>query len=35
MAKLTKKQQKTKELLEGFVQPASISDAIDKLQEVS
>ena len=35
MAKLTKKQQKTKELLEGFVQPASVSDAIDKLQEVS
>ena len=35
MAKLTKKQQKTKELLEGFVQPANISDAIDKLQEVS
>jgi len=35
MAKLTKKQQKTKELLEGFEQPANISDAIDKLQEVS
>lgn len=35
MAKLTKKQQKTKELLEGFEQPTSISAAIDKLQEVS
>ncbi len=35
MAKLTKKQQKTKELLAGFEQPASISAAIDKLQEVS
>ena len=35
MAKLTKKQQKTKELLVGFEQPASISAAIDKLQEVS
>jgi len=35
MAKLTKKQQKTRELLEGFEQPASISSAIDKIQEVS
>ena len=32
MAKLTKKQQKTRELLEGFEQPASISSAIDKIQ---
>lgn len=35
MAKLTKKQQKTAEMLEGFVQPSNISDAIEKLQEIS
>src|SRR5574344_2213319 len=35
MAKLTKKQKKTVELMEGFVQPSSAVNAIKKLQEVS
>lgn len=35
MAKLTKKQQKMQELLEGFQQPANAKDAISKLQEIS
>lgn len=36
MAKLTKKQKKTAQMLEGFVQPcASAMDAIKKLQEIS
>jgi len=35
MAKLTKKQKKIQELLEGFQQPSNIANAITKLQEVS
>jgi len=35
MAKLTKKQQKLQELLEGFEQPSSAANAVKKLQEVS
>lgn len=35
MAKLTKKQQKMQEMLEGFQQPANAKDAIQKLQEIS
>jgi len=35
MSKLTKKQQKINELLEGFVQPATAKDALTKLQEIS
>ncbi len=35
MSKLTKKQQKINELLEGFEQPASAKDALAKLQEIS
>jgi len=35
MAKLTKRQQKINELMEGFVQPSSAIDAIKKLQEVA
>src|SRR5574344_1563527 len=35
MAKLTKKQQKTSELLEGFEQPSSIVNAISKLKEIA
>lgn len=35
MAKLTKKQQKLQELLEGFQQPSNATEAIKKLQEVS
>ena len=35
MSKLTKKQQKTREMLEGFNQPATAVDAIKKLQEIS
>mgnify|MGYP001102236249 FL=1 len=35
MAKLTKKQQKIKEMLEGFIQPTSAKEAIIKLQEVA
>ena len=35
MSKLTKKQQKINELLEGFEQPASAKDALTKLQEIS
>ncbi|MEI8129388.1 MAG: 50S ribosomal protein L1 [bacterium] len=35
MSKLTKKQQKIQELLEGFEQPTSGSVAIKKLQEIS
>ena len=35
MAKLTKKQQKIQELLEGFEQPTSAAEAIKKLQEIS
>ncbi len=35
MAKLTKKQQKINEMLEGFTQPSSALEAIKKLQEVA
>lgn len=35
MAKLTKKQKKLQELMEGFQQPSSAVEAIKKLQEVS
>ncbi|MBQ7449841.1 50S ribosomal protein L1 [bacterium] len=35
MSKLTKKQQKINELLEGFEQPATAKDALTKLQEIS
>ena len=35
MSKLTKKQQKINELMDGFVQPSSAKDAIAKLQEVA
>lgn len=35
MAKLTKKQKKMQEMLEGFVQPSNAADAISKLQEIS
>lgn len=35
MSKLTKKQQKMQEMLEGFVQPSTAVDAIKKLQEIS
>lgn len=35
MSKLTKKQQKLRELLEGFEQPTSAVNAIKKLQEIS
>ena len=35
MSKLTKKQQKINELMEGFTQPASAKDALTKLQEIS
>ena len=35
MSKLTKKQQKINELLEGFNQPATAKDALAKLQEIS
>jgi len=35
MAKLTKRQQKINELMEGFVQPSSALEAIKKLQEVA
>ena len=35
MAKLTKRQQKVNELLEGFEQPATIVNAVEKLQEIS
>lgn len=35
MAKLTKKQQKTKELLEGFEQPTTGLEALKKLKEIS
>ena len=35
MSKLTKKQQKINELLEGFNQPATAKDALSKLQEIS
>ena len=35
MTKLTKKQQKVNQMLEGFEQPATAVDAIKKLQEVS
>jgi len=35
MAKLTKKQQKVQELLEGFQQPSNAVEAIKKLQEIS
>lgn len=35
MGKLTKKQQKVQELLEGFQQPSSALEAIKKLQEIS
>jgi hypothetical protein len=35
MSKLTKKQRKMQEMLEGFVQPSSAVDAIKKLQEIS
>jgi large subunit ribosomal protein L1 len=35
MAKLTKRQQKINEMMEGFVQPSSALEAIKKLQEVA
>ena len=35
MAKLTKKQKKVQEMLEGFEQPTSAVEAIKKLQEIS
>ena len=35
MSKLTKKQKKISEMMEGFTQPCSASEAIKKLQEVS
>ena len=35
MSKLTKKQQKVQELLEGFEQPSTGLDALKKLTEVS
>jgi len=35
MSRLTKKQQKTQQMLEGFNQPATAVDAIKKLQEIS
>ena len=35
MSKLTKKQKKMQEMLEGFVQPATAVDSIKKLQEIS
>jgi large subunit ribosomal protein L1 len=35
MTKLTKKQKKINEMLEGFVQPAAAADAIKKLQEIA
>ena len=35
MSKLTKKQKKIQEIMEGFVQPASAADAIDMLQKVA
>jgi large subunit ribosomal protein L1 len=35
MSKLTKKQQKIQELMEGFEQPSNAANAIKKLQEVS
>ena len=35
MAKLTKRQQKINEMMEGFVQPSTALDAIKKLQEVA
>ena len=35
MSKLTKKQKKINEMLEGFVQPTSALEAIKKLQEVA
>ena len=35
MAKLTKRQQKMQEMLEGFQQPSNSTDAITKLQEIS
>ncbi|MFA7658423.1 MAG: 50S ribosomal protein L1 [Candidatus Gastranaerophilaceae bacterium] len=35
MAKLTKKQKKMQEMLEGFEQPSNATDAVKKLQEIS
>ena len=35
MSKLTKKQKKIQELMEGFNQPATAADAIDMLQNVA
>ena len=35
MSKLTKKQKKMQEMLEGFVQPATAVDTIKKLKEIS
>ena len=35
MSKLTKKQKKMQEMLEGFVQPATAADTIKKLKEIS
>ena len=34
MAKLTKKQKKMQEMLEGFTQPSTAVDAIKKLKEI-
>ena len=35
MSKLTKKQKKMQEMLDGFVQPATAVDTIKKLKEIS
>ena len=35
MSKLTKKQKKMQEMLEGFTQPATAVDTIKKLKEIS
>ncbi|MCD8378562.1 MAG: 50S ribosomal protein L1 [Candidatus Gastranaerophilales bacterium] len=35
MAKITKRQQKVNEMLEGFEQPSTITAAVEKLQEIS
>ena len=35
MSKLTKKQQKINEMLEGMVQPTNAKEALTKLQEIS
>src|SRR5574344_1173062 len=35
MSKLTKRQKKEQEMMEGFVQPSTVKNAIDKLKEVA